>query len=97
MTDIIVLLVVAAALFFCIRSIIRNKKRGGSSCGCAGCSGCSSACACGDKRKNPEYRPGSSFHRIDFFIIFIDFKALRGYSNQPGSDGHINILKNIRI
>ena len=34
-------------------SIIRNKKRGGSSCGCAGCSGCSSACACGDKRKNP--------------------------------------------
>lgn len=53
MTDIIVLLVVAAALFFCIRSIIRNKKRGDSSCGCAGCSGCSSACACGDKRKNP--------------------------------------------
>ena len=53
MTDIIVLLVVAAALVFCIRSIIRNKKRGGSSCGCAGCSGCGSACACGDKRKNP--------------------------------------------
>lgn len=26
MTDIIVLLVVAAALFFCIRSIIRNKS-----------------------------------------------------------------------
>lgn len=32
MTDIIVLLVIAVALFFCIRSIIRNKKRGISSC-----------------------------------------------------------------
>lgn len=53
MTDIIVLLVIAVALFFCIRSIIRNKKRGDSSCGCAGCSGCSSACACGDKSKKP--------------------------------------------
>lgn len=50
MTDIIVLLLVAVALFFCIRSIIRNKKRGGSSCGCGctGCSGCGGSCAYGD-------------------------------------------------
>lgn len=50
MTDIIVVLLVAIALFFCIRSIIRNKKHGGSSCGCgcAGCSGCGSSCGCGD-------------------------------------------------
>lgn len=43
MTDAVVILLVAAAVFFGIRSIIRGKKQGKSSCGfgCAGCSGCS--------------------------------------------------------
>ncbi len=48
MTDLLVLALVAAALFFCVRSIIRNKKKGGSSCGCScsgSCAGCGAACA----------------------------------------------------
>ncbi len=46
MTDFTILLIVAAALIFCIRSILRNKKQGNSSCGC-GCSSCSGSCSCG--------------------------------------------------
>lgn len=48
MTDLLVLALVAAALFFCVRSMIRNKKKGGSSCGCScsgGCAGCGASCA----------------------------------------------------
>ena len=46
--DIIILAAVAAGLFFAVRSIVRQKKRGG----CAGCPGCSGDCSsCGRQEK----------------------------------------------
>lgn len=38
--DYIILAVIAAAVFFAVRSLVRQKKRGGCGCGCSGCSGC---------------------------------------------------------
>lgn len=42
LASIVLLLVVAAIVFFLIRSKIRERKQGscGCSCGCEGCSGC---------------------------------------------------------
>lgn len=51
--DIVIILLLAAALGFALRQII--KKKGGCSCGCGSCSGncgaCQSACK---KRKNTD-------------------------------------------
>ena len=52
--DLIVIAVIAAAVFFVVRGMIRDKKAGKPSCGgscagcgaCAGCAGCSSCSAC---------------------------------------------------
>ena len=38
--DYIILAVIAAAAFFAVRSLVRQRKRGGGGCGCSGCSGC---------------------------------------------------------
>lgn len=40
--SIVLLLILAAIVFFLIRSKIRDCKHGTCSCGCAGCSGCAS-------------------------------------------------------
>ena len=52
MADFIVVAIVAVCLAASIAHIIRNKKKGGSSCGC-GCSGCSGSSCCGKKGVNP--------------------------------------------
>lgn len=44
--DYMILLAVAAAVFFAVRWVYRRRKNGGSCCGgCTGCSGCCSACS----------------------------------------------------
>ena len=56
--DIVIIAVIALAVFFIVRGMIRNKKAGKPSCGgscagcgaCAGCSGCSSCAACSADR-----------------------------------------------
>ena len=46
--DFIILAAVAIGLFFAVRSIVRQKKRGG----CAGCPGCTGDCSsCGKQAK----------------------------------------------
>lgn len=42
LASIILLLVVAAILFFLVRSKIRQRKKGACGCGCERCSGCCS-------------------------------------------------------
>ena len=42
----IVLLIVALALFFAVRSYVRAGRRGGCSCGSAGCNGCTGGPGC---------------------------------------------------
>lgn len=42
LASIILLLVVAAILFFLVRSKIKQRKKGACGCGCEGCSGCCS-------------------------------------------------------
>ena len=42
----IVLLLVAVALFFAVRAYVRAGRRGGCSCGSSGCSGCAGAPGC---------------------------------------------------
>ena len=52
--DIVIIAVLAAAVFFVVRGMIRDRKAGKPSCGgscagcgaCAGCSGCNSCSAC---------------------------------------------------
>ena len=38
--DILLILLIAAALFLALRRLIRNKKQGKCSCGCSSCPGC---------------------------------------------------------
>lgn len=53
MADAIVLVIIGLCLAGSITYIIRNKKRGGSSCGCGcGCSGCSGSACCGKKESD---------------------------------------------
>ena len=40
LASIVLLLVVAAIVFFLIRSKIKERKKGSCGCGCEGCSGC---------------------------------------------------------
>ena len=40
LASIVLLLVVAAIVFFLIRSKIKERKQGSYGCGCEGCSGC---------------------------------------------------------
>ncbi len=40
LASIVLLLVVAAIVFFLVRSKIRQRKQGTCGCGCEGCSGC---------------------------------------------------------
>lgn len=40
LATIVLLLVVAAILFFIVRSKIKQRKQGTCGCGCEGCSGC---------------------------------------------------------
>ena len=53
--NILIILVIAVAVFFAIRSMVKDKKAGkcscGSSCGC-GCSGCAMADKCHSKSKS---------------------------------------------
>ena len=42
----IVLALVAVALFFAVRSYVRAGRRGGCSCGSSGCSGCTGGPDC---------------------------------------------------
>ena len=41
--DFIILAAIAAALFFAVRAVFRDRKGGGSRCG-SGCSGCCKKC-----------------------------------------------------
>ena len=45
--DFLIIAVIAVAVFFAVRRIIRMRKSGGCSCGAAGggCSGCCAACS----------------------------------------------------
>ena len=49
MGTIIVLAIVLVKVYFAARSVIRNKKAGKCSGGCAGCSG---SCTCGQREKS---------------------------------------------
>lgn len=50
LTNILIVLIVGVILFFCIRSIYRNRKKGDYSCG-FGCEGCGGSCSgCGDHK-----------------------------------------------
>ena len=40
LASLVLLLVVAAIVFFLVRSKIKERKQGSCGCGCAGCSGC---------------------------------------------------------
>jgi len=48
--NIIVLSVVAVLLFLAVRSMVKDKKNGRSSCGC-NCSGCAMSGACHSRQK----------------------------------------------
>ena len=47
--DIAIIAGVAAALFFAVRKVRRNRRAGGCGCGCDGCSKCGDR----DTRKQP--------------------------------------------
>lgn len=51
MGTIIVLAIVLVMVYFAARSVIRNKKAGKCSGGCAGCSG---SCTCGQREKSDQ-------------------------------------------
>ncbi len=51
MADVIVLVIVGLCLAGSIIYTVRNKKRGGSACGC-GCSGCSGSACCGKRESD---------------------------------------------
>ena len=40
LADLVILAVIAAAVFFAARRMWKNRKRGSCSCGCEGCDGC---------------------------------------------------------
>ena len=40
LASLVLLLVVAAIVFFLVRSKIKERKQGSCDCGCAGCNGC---------------------------------------------------------
>ena len=48
--EIAIIAVLAAAVFFAVRRIVKMKKSGGCSCGCAGCS---KACAMAHGKEAP--------------------------------------------
>lgn len=48
MADFVVLLIVGGCILGSVGYMIRNKKKGGSSCGC-GCSGCGGGDCCGKR------------------------------------------------
>ena len=48
--EIAIIAVLAAAVFFAVRRIVKMKKSGGCSCGCAGCS---KACAMARGKEAP--------------------------------------------
>lgn len=57
MADIIIITILAIAVFFIIRSQLRRIRRGECSGGCAGCTGCShcqGACGAGLPAEKPE-------------------------------------------
>ena len=50
--DILLILAIAAAVFFAVRHAVRTRRSGGCGCGCAGCDG--SGCGPrGTRRGNP--------------------------------------------
>ncbi|MCR5351498.1 MAG: FeoB-associated Cys-rich membrane protein [Bacteroidales bacterium] len=46
LASLLILLLVAVALFFAVRSFVRAGKRGGCGCGSSGCSSCGSGSDC---------------------------------------------------
>ena len=52
LTNILIVLIVGVILFFCIRSIYRNRKKGDYSCG-FGCEGCGGSCSNCGEHKSP--------------------------------------------
>ncbi len=54
--DYIILAVIAAAVFFAVRSLVRQRKRGGCGCGCSGCSGCPMNGNCSKRRLQKEIK-----------------------------------------
>ena len=50
--DYIILAVIAAAVFFAVRSLVRQRKRGGCGCGCSGCSGCPMNGSCAQRQND---------------------------------------------
>ena len=52
--DIIIGIVLLAALAFVVWRIIRRKKKGGGCAGCSGCEGCAMRGNCADEKKKTE-------------------------------------------
>ena len=50
----IVLALVAVALFFAVRSYVRAGRRGGCSCGSSACSGCAGGPSCPHCKPDPD-------------------------------------------
>lgn len=53
LSTVIICLILAAALFFSVRKLWKDKKNGRSCCG-GGCSGCSGCASCGPEKKKEE-------------------------------------------
>lgn len=52
--DYVILAIIAAAIFFAVRSLVRRGKKGGCGCGCSDCSGCpGSKSGCDNSKKRP--------------------------------------------
>ena len=54
--DILLLLIIAAAVALAVRRLIINRKTGTCSCGCEGCTGRISDCHAPEKREGKEVR-----------------------------------------
>ena len=70
--DIILIVLIACAAFLALRSVIRKRKNGGCSCGCADCPSSKKSCCTGGKvqpseesfasgGKTPPSEPGCPF------------------------------------
>lgn len=52
--DYVILAIIAVAIFFAVRSLVRRGKKGGCGCGCSDCSGCpGSKGGCDNSKKRP--------------------------------------------
>ena len=61
--DVLIIAVIAAAVFFAVRAVVKQKKKGQCSCGCSGCPGgvncrgCSGGESTGEVQAEKEVSP----------------------------------------